>query len=299
MKVRYRRWVIAASFILPAVVMMATFIIYPAVKTLLHSFFDKEGNWVGLNNFVLLLTHYDTIDLSRFPTKSPPWGSLIHNAIWILIHLPITVFLGIILAVMLNNIKGGGFIKSVIFLGMVIPMIVGGVIIRFIFDENSGVVPLMMRTFRLEALAKTWTAYPQTSLLALILGSILLWTGFSLTMHAAGLSTIPRDIYEAAEVDGAGILHKFFFITIPMLKPVTSVVIAMTLLYEIKIFDLVYAATLGGPGGSSMVLSLQMYFYGFRKLDINMASAVATLLTFFTLAVGIWLLRNMLRGERA
>jgi multiple sugar transport system permease protein len=278
--------------------MMAVFIIYPAVKTLLQSFFDAEGDWVGLQNFVSLLTNHDTIDLTRFPTKGPPWGSLIHNAIWILIHLPLTVVLGMVLAVILNNIKGGGFIKSVIFLGMVIPMVVGGVIIRFIFDENSGIVPLVMRSLGIESLAKSWTAYPQTSLLALILGSILLWTGFSLTMHAAGLSTIPKDIYEAADVDGAGLFHKFFYITVPMLKPVTSVVIAMTLLWEIKIFDIVYTATLGGPGGASMVLSLQMYLYGFRKLDFNMASAVATLLTFFTLAVGIWLMRNTMRGER-
>ena len=155
-----------------------------------------------------------------------------------------------------------------------------------------------MRGLGFEALAHSWTAYPQTSLAALIIGSILFWTGFSLTMHASGISTIPKELYEAADVDGAGVLRKFFFITIPMLAPVTSVVIAMTLLYEIKIFDIVYAATLGGPGGSSMVLSLQMYFYAFRKLDTNMASAVATLLTFFTLIVGLWLVRNNLKGEK-
>ena len=83
-----------------------------------------------------------------------------------------------------------------------------------------------------------------------------------------------------------------------MLTPVTSVVIAMTLLYEIKIFDIVYAATLGGPGGSSMVLSLQMYFYAFRRLDTPLASSVATVLTFFTLAVGVWLVRKNMREEK-
>lgn len=298
MERRLKHWGTGYIFIFPAVVLMAVFIVYPAVKTLFQSFFDAGGNWVGLKNFITVLTHYETIDLSRFPKKGPPWGSLINNAIWILIHLPVTVLLGMLFAVMLNKIKGGAFIKSVIFLGMVIPMIVGGVIIRFLFDENSGVVPLLMRTFGIEALDFTWTAYPQTALMSLILGSILLWTGFSLTMHAAGLSTIPREMYEAAEVDGAGILRKFFFITVPMLAPVTSVVIAMTLLYEIKIFDIVYAATLGGPGGSSMVLSLQMYFYAFRRLDFNLASAVATILTLFTLIVGIWLVRNTMRGEK-
>ena len=297
MKKRARQWGIAAAFVLPAVILMAVFIVYPAIGTLLKSFFNAEGNWVGLANFKTLLTHYDTLDLKRFPSKGPPWGSLIHNGIWVLIHLPTTVLLGIVLAVMLDKITGGPLIKSVIFLGMVVPMIVGGVIIRFLFDENSGIFPLLMRTLGIESLGRSWTAYPQTSLAALIAGSILLWTGFSLTMHASGLSTIPRSLYEAADMDGAGILRKFFSITIPMLAPVTTVVIAMTILYEIKIFDIVYAATMGGPGGSSMVLSLQMYFYAFRKLDTNLASAVATLLTVFTLIVGLWMVKNSLKGE--
>jgi multiple sugar transport system permease protein len=299
MESRLKRWGRAYSFVLPAVLLMAVFIVYPAIKTLILSFLNAEGNWIGLQNFIALFQNEDTINLARFPEKYPPWGSLIHNGIWILIHLPATVILGMILAVMLDRIKGGAFIKSVIFLGMVVPMIVGGVIIRFLFDENSGIVPLIMRTLGNEALGKSWTVYPQTALISLILGSILLWTGFSLTLHAAGLSTIPKSLYEAADVDGAGLFQKFFRITVPMLIPVTSVVIAMTLLYEIKIFDIVYSATLGGPGGSSMVLSLQMYFYAFRKLDKNMASAVATVLTLFTLIVGIWLTSRNLKGERA
>jgi multiple sugar transport system permease protein len=286
------------AFLLPGVILMAVFIIYPSVATLVQSFLNAEGEWVGLANFAELLGHYDTLDLSRFPSKSPPWGSLIHNGLWILVHLPITVMLGIVFAVILNGIKGGPAIRGIIFLGMVIPMIIGGVIIRFLFDENSGIVPLLMRTIGLDALDLTWTAYPQTALVALIIGSIMLWSGFSLTMHAAGLASIPKSYYEAAAIDGAGHLRVFFQITIPTLAPVTAVVVAMTLLYEIKIFDIVYAATMGGPGGSSMVLSLQMYFYAFRRLDYNMASAVATLLTASTLVVSLWLVRTTVRQEK-
>jgi multiple sugar transport system permease protein len=287
------------AFVLPGILLMSIFIIYPAISTLYQSFLNAEGDWVGLKNFIELLGHYDTLDLERFPTKGPPWGSLINNGIWILLHLPTTVMFGLIFAVMLNSLKGGPAIRGIIFLGMVIPMIIGGVIIRFLFDENSGIVPMIMRNIGIESLSRSWTNYPQTSLIALIIGSILLWTGFSLTMHAAGLSSVPKSFYEAAVIDGAGHLRIFFQITIPMLAPVTAVVVAMTLLYEIKIFDIVYAATMGGPGGSSMVLSLQMYFYAFRRLDYNMASAVATLLTGFTVIVSIWLVRRTVKQEKA
>ncbi len=289
----------AAILVLPAVTIMGVFIIYPALATLVLSFFDGDGTFVGLQNFVTVLTHEDTINLQRFPGRSPPWGSLIHNGLWIIIHLPITLVLGIILANLLDNIVGGPVIKAVIFVGMVVPMIVGGVIIRFLFDSGSGIVPHLMRATGAEGLmTRTWTAYPQLSLWALILGSILLWTGFSLTMHASGLSTIPKELYESADVDGASVFTKFFQITIPMLAPVTSVVIAMTLLWEIKIFDIVFAATEGGPGGSSMVLSLQMYRYAFRRLDYNLAATVATVLSLFTVIVGIWLLKRQRQGVR-
>ncbi|MFP4012300.1 MAG: carbohydrate ABC transporter permease, partial [Spirochaetaceae bacterium] len=154
----------AAIFVLPAVAILAVFIVYPAIATLVLSLFDGEGGFVGLRNFITVLSHEHTLNLDRFPGKSPPWGSLIHNGIWIVVHLPVTLILGIILANVLYNIKGGPSIKAIIFLGMVIPMIVGGVMIRFLFDSSSGVIPHLLRTFGAEGVVtRTWTAYPQTS----------------------------------------------------------------------------------------------------------------------------------------
>ncbi len=179
-----RPWRQGYAFVLPAVALMAVFIVYPSLSTLVKSFTNAEGVFVGLRNFADFFRNPDTIDLSRFPTKSPPWGSLAHNAVWIVFHLPVTVVLGLVLAVMLDRVWGGPVIKSIIFLGMVIPMIVGGIMIRFLFDENSGIVPLVMRALGSDLLGKSWTVYPQTALVSLIGGSILLWTGFSLTQAA-------------------------------------------------------------------------------------------------------------------
>jgi len=204
--------------------------------------------------------------------------------------------LGMILAVLLREVRGASFIKSAIFLGMVTPMIVGGVVIRYLFDESAGVINALLRLIGLEQFAKSWTAYPDTALLALILGSVWLWTGFSMTLYSAGLATIPKELYEAAEVDGANALQKFFYITIPSLRPVTITVIAMTILWELKIFDIVYTATLGGPGGSSMVMALQMYFLAFRSLDPNRSAVIATFLTALTLIIGVWFVRSARRG---
>jgi len=224
-----------------------------------------------------------------------PMGAIVHNAIWILIHLPLSTLLGLVLAVLLQNVKGSSIIKSIIFLGMVTPLIVGGIIIRFTFDREVGVVNMFLKAIGLGHLVRTWTMYPDTALFSLILGSVWLWTGFSLILYSAGLAMIPKEYYEAAKIDGASSMQIFFRITLPLLKPVTTTVVTMTLLWELKIFDIVYVATYGGPGGASNVLALLMYFLAFRSLDFNASSVIATLLTALTLIVAIVMFKYVVR----
>ena len=275
-------------FMLPALILLSTFVIYPSIKTTLQSFVDENGK-ITFKNYKDVLTSRDTIDLSGF-SRGFPLGTLLHNAIWIAIHLPLTVSLGLILAVLLRKVRGGNILKSIIFLGMVMPMIIGGVMVRFMFDGNLGVINAFLGLFGFES--KTWTAYPETSLFSLIFGSVWLWTGFSLVLYSAGLETIPRDFYEAAAMDGAGPFKIFFKITIPLLKPITVVVVTMTLLWELKIFDIVYVATMGGPGGASNVLALQMYTYAFRELNTGKAAVVAVLLTTLTITASYPLIKG-------
>jgi len=280
-------------FLLPALILMVPFVIYPVFKTIYLSFF-LDGKFVGLENYREVLLSPDIVNLDRFPTKSPPWGALIHNIVWIAIHLPSTVFLGLGMAILLRReeVKGSSIIKSIVFLGMVIPMIVGGLIIRFLFEEGAGVVPAVFKALGIERLAITWTAYPETALLSAILGSIWIWTGFSMLMYSAGLASIPKEYYEAALIDGANRFQLFRNVTWPLLKPITIVVVAMTLLWDLKIFDIVYVATGGGPGGASMVLALQMWDYFARALNYNYAAVVAVLLTVLTFIPALWLLRR-------
>lgn len=279
-------------FIFPALILLLIFVIIPAVKTLSLAFYNAEGDFVGLQNFAEVLVSKDILNLSRFPTKSPPWGAIIHNGLWIMIHLPSVVVIGMVLAVILQDAWGGKVIKSIIFLGMITPMVVGGGIVTFIFDEHSGIVNGILRALGQDQWVRSWMVYPDTALLALILGSIILWTGFSLILYSSGLATIPKEWYEAADVDGANSIQKFLYITVPSLKPVTITVVSMSLLWELKVFDMVYTATGGGPGGSSTVLALRMYTLAFRALDPNKSAVIATLMTILTVAIGLWLARS-------
>ena len=277
-------------FMLPALILIGTFVVYPSLRTILLSFFDVDGH-LTLKNYVKVLSSRDTINKEGIARGEFPLGTLLHNAIWIALHLPLTIIMGLILAVILRKTWGGNLLKTFVFFGMVMPMIVGGVMINFMFDANVGVVNAFLRLFGLQV--KTWTAHPETALFSLILGSVWLWTGFSMTLYSAGLETIPKDFYEAAAIDGAGPFVQFFKITVPLLKPITVVVATMTLLWDLKIFDIVYVATQGGPGGASNVLAIQMYNYAFIEFDYGKAAVVAVLLTVFTMIAAIPLIRSV------
>jgi multiple sugar transport system permease protein len=279
-----------AFFVVPAFALVGIFVVYPVARTVVLSFLDSDGKFVGLQNYIKVLSSREIVNLEGL-SRGFPLGALVHNLLWIAIHLPLTLALGLVLAVLLRNVRGGAVIKSIIFLGMVMPMIVGGVMINFMFDRNLGIFNAFMKIFAIPA--RSWTAYPDTALLALIFGSVWLWVGFSTVLYSAGLETIPKDLYEAAQLDGASALKIFTKITIPMLRPITIVVVTMTLLWELKVFDIVYVATMGGPGGASNVLALQMYLYAFRAMDFNRSAVVAVLLTMSTLLVSLPLLRTL------
>lgn len=277
-------------FFLPFLILISIYYVYPVLDTFRLTFYSPEGEFVGLENYFQVLGDPDTVNLEGFP-KTPPLGSLMHNAKFVAIHLPLSTVLGLLFAVLFREVWGGTILKTLIFVGMVMPLIVGGILIRFMFDKGAGVVPLFFSFLGVENLVKTWTAHPETALLAIILGSVWIWVGFSMTVYSAGLAGIPKDYYEAAKIDGASPLRIFFRITVPLLRPVTAIIVFMTIMWELKMFDLVYVATFGGPGGASNVLAFQAWLYAFRFMNFNLAAVVATLLTGLILVVTILVLK--------
>ena len=250
---------------------------------------------MGLANYDFVLFHgvYPLINTPNLLQGIFPMGGLIHNLIWIVIHLPVVVLSGMFLAVLLRDVKGGTIIKSIVFLGVVIPMVVGGVLFRFIYDSDAGVVNEFLRLIGLSAFTRSWTAYPDTALLSIILGSIWIWTGFGMIVYSAGLQGIPVELYEAAEIDGASRWKTFWRITVPMLRSTSLVVVTMTVLWELKIFDIVYVATRGGPGGASDVLAYEMYNVAFYGRNFGAGSAIAVILTLMTVGFAAYMVNRM------
>ncbi len=314
---RVRRKAGQLVFLAPAAVFLIMFIAFPVLATLFLSIglqlnlgailSDNPGGVltgeITAEHYDFVLTHTDTFNLDGFP-KWPPLGTLAHNAIWIAIHLPLTMFAGLALALILRDVKGASVVKATIFIGMVTPMIVGGIILRFLYTGGVGIVPAFFEAIGVEALSGSWISRPETVLFALVFGSVWLWTGFSLIVYSAGLTTIPKEYFEAAKVDGASSFRVFTRIVFPLLKPITLVVVTMTVLWNLKIFDIVFAATnpSGGVGQAADVLAMQMYRYTFLgfpgspfELGLARGAAVAALLTLLTLVATAWLVRRLSR----
>lgn len=284
-------------FLVPAFVLLIVFVLYPVAATIGQSFFSK-GNFVGLQNFnyVLFQKAFPLMNIPNIQAGDFPMGALIHNMIWIGIHLPLTVLFGLTFAVLLRDVKGGTIIKSIVFLGVVIPMVVGGLLFRFIYDSDAGVLNEFLRLIGLGSFARDLTVYSQTALISLILGSVWIWTGFAMIVYSAGLQGIPVELYEAAQIDGASRWKTFWRITVPMLRSTTIVVVTLTVLWELKVFDIVYVASLGGPGGASSVMAFDMYLEAFYSNNLGTASAIAVLLTLLTFGFAAYMVNRMSRS---
>ncbi len=298
---RLRKTATPLLFLIPTFLMLSIFVIFPIVNTIYLSLLNKQGEFVGLKNYDEIFSD----DLFWNPQnlvegKPPPYGALIHNGIWILLHLPLSIFSGLLLAALLRDVKGGAIIKSIVFLGMVIPLIVGGILLRFIYADDAGIVNGFLRAVGLGSFARTWTAFPDTILLALIFGTVWIWTGFSMIVYSAGLEGIPTELFEAAKIDGASRWRTFWRITVPMLKPATIVVVTMTVLWELKIFDIVWIIQQGGPQGASMVMTLLMFLQAFlyqgAAQNYNTASAIATVLTLLTFGFAAYMVYRMVKS---
>jgi multiple sugar transport system permease protein len=284
--------------LIPAFLLLIIFVLYPIVDTFYVSFLSKgTDNFVGFANYnyVLFEKVNPLINTANILQGIFPMGALVHNLIWIGIHLPLTVLFGLAFAVLLRDVKGGTLIKAIVFLGIVVPLVVGGVLFRYVYDKDAGVVNAALSDIGLGAYARDFTQYRDTALFSVILGSIWIWTGFAMIVYSAGLEGIPRELYEAAKIDGASKWKTFWRITVPMLRATTLVVITLTLLWELKIFDIVYVVTQGGPGGASSVLAFDMYMQAFYGNDYGAGASIAVILTLMTFGVAAYLVSRMSR----
>jgi raffinose/stachyose/melibiose transport system permease protein len=229
-------------FVLPAAVLFGFVVLVPIAVNLFYSFTDWTGfgstfSFVGFANFIHLGSDVQTLQ------------AFLHTLIFTAINAPLQIGLGLLLAVTLK--KPGRFV-SFLRTVIVMPIAISGVVLGFlgtvIFDPNAGIFHALSTVPGLHFLDQNWLGSPSLAMASVIAMNLWQWTGFTMLIFLAGLTTIPDDLYEAATLDGAGRWAKFRNVTWPLLAPAVTINVVLTLIGGLKIFDIIYVLTKGGPG---------------------------------------------------
>ncbi|WEK12443.1 MAG: sugar ABC transporter permease [Candidatus Microbacterium phytovorans] len=273
---RLRYALTVAVFLLPSLVPLLAFVIGPmlsAAWTSLHSWnLIGPMQWVGLDNYAHLLTDPATRD------------AFLHTLYYIAGYLPIVYVGGLALALALNaRLRGRAVLRGVYFLPVITSWVVVALVWRWLLSPSNGVVNSVLAWFGIEG--PGWWADPAWSMPSIILASAWKDLGFVMVILLAGLQSINPDLYEAAQLDGAGPWRRLVSVTLPMLSPSTFFVIVLSLINGFQVFDQVYVMTGGGPNNSSQVIVQQVYDLTFRYGQAGMASALSWLLFFVIMIV--------------
>jgi alpha-glucoside transport system permease protein len=284
---------ISLVFLAPALLLVFVFLIYPTIYTILLSFNrGRRGEfteWVGLRNYEQLLFRDPAfLDLSSFP----PSGALWNNVLWMVLYTSIVLFLGLIIAVLASRVRYESIIKAIVFLPMAIAATALAVIWRFVYapDPNIGLLNAVTGVAGIDPVA--WLGDPNLVNFSLIAVGIWGSVGFATVILSAALKGIPTEIIEAGRVDGASERQIFARIIVPMVSLPLSVLAVTLLVNVVKLFDLIYVMTRGGPGTSSRVIAFTMFAESLEAGQYGRGAAVAVIMLFILIPIMVYNVRR-------
>ncbi|KPG70057.1 sugar ABC transporter permease [Enterococcus sp. RIT-PI-f] len=262
-----------------SIILFILFFLIPAVLGLYYSLTDYKGfaeaQFIGLANYQELFRD-DSFYKALFRTFR-----------YVIVLVPSIYVISLAIALMLNSTfaKGRFLAKIIFFLPWTISGIIAGVIWKWLFGENFGFINFLLEQGGQQTVP--WFTDSNAAFAVIVLAAIWGGTAFNMLQFTAALKNIPHSYYEAAEIDGASFWHKLRFITIPMLKPTSFMVILLASIGSMKEFALVQSLTNGGPGTDNMFIVQYIYTTGFDKMRVGYASAASMVLFFILLLLGL------------
>lgn len=270
---RVGRWT-PTWFVLPAVILLFLITIVPFLIELVLSLHSYELTSMKGAEFIWLKNYADVLfGDARF------WNALRVTGIVIIAAVGLEMFLGVGLALLLNRLHGSrSLITSLLLIPVMIAPVVSGMMWDMIYDDKFGPLNYLIELFSFGKFEGTaWLAQTSTALPSVIAVDIWQWTPFIILIALAGLQSIPTELYEAGEVDGAGPWQALWYITLPMLAPVMVVGFLIRFMDAFKLFDIVYLLTRGGPGSATETISFYTYVRGFKQFSLGYTAALAFL----------------------
>ena len=288
---RHKRLALS-MFLVPSIVYLVLFFGYPLVQSLYMSvtdfttvsFITGDAPWVGLDNFAEALA-------------SPLFGTaLVNTLLFTIASVAGQLVLGVLLALFFaHRFPGNRWMSAVLLLPWLIPLVVTSTVWRWILQED-GAVNQVLSLVGLDGAA--WLSDPTTALFAIIVVNIWIGIPFVITIFGAGLQNVPREILEAATLDGAGYWRRFWSITLPTLRPVLSVLIVLGVVWTLKVLDLVLIMTGGGPANATQTVALLSYTQSFREFRFGVGAAYGNILLLLTIVFAFVYVRLTRRQEQ-
>ncbi len=270
---RQIRWT-PILFVLPAVLLLLAITIFPLLMDLWLMFQSWElttsfpAHFVGLQNFIDILTQDP-----RF------WNAMQNTGILVVLGVGIQVVLGVGLALLLNQLgRTRTWLVSLFLIPVMIAPVVAGFQFRMIYNDQNGPLNYLLQ-LATNGLVRgyAWIADPKVALYSIMITDIWQWTPFMILIVLAGLQSIPIELNEAAEVDGASTWQRFWRITLPLLLPVIIIGILIRLMDAFKLFDIIYQLTGGGPGSVTETIAFYTYLQGFKFFSLGYTAAMSVI----------------------
>ncbi len=284
-------------FVLPAFLYMLYFVGYPIISNFILSFedvtvrtlMDKQKTFVGLKNYIELFKMDNVLLLSL-------WNTVLFTVACLVFQF----LIGFALALLFKkNFTMSKPMRGLLMMPWMIPITITGLIFKFMFGTDVGIINFFLRSLGLISNNIDWLTNADTAMTAVIIANIWIGIPFNMILISTGLTTIPKELYESAAIDGANRVKTFIKITLPLLRPTIESVLILGFIYTFKVYDLIYVMTSGGPVNSTQLLSTYSYKLSFELFKYSKGAAVANILFVVLFFVSLLYLKYVYVEEEA
>lgn len=281
-------------YLFPAVLFMLALIGYPLIYNMILSFQNvslaniasQDISFIGIDNY------------QRLAQDKVFWASLKNTLLYTAGSVFFQFAIGFLLALFFSmKFRLAPFLRGLMMVSWLIPLTVTALLFKFMMASNEGVFNQLLLSWGMIDNPIPWLSDPKIAIWSVIIANIWVGIPFNMLLISAGLSSLPEDVYESASLDGANAFQKFIHLTLPLLRPVITVVMMLGFIYTFKVFDLVFVMTGGGPVHATEVLSTVSYRYSFDEFQFSMGAASANVLFFILLLVSLVYLRLIKKDE--
>ncbi len=276
-EVKFAYWLL-----IPTLVVLILIIAYPIVDTFylsLHRYYLTRPHFrpfIGFKNYLYFLQDEEF------------WASIKRTLYFMSVSVALELVFGILIALLLmQKVKGMGLLKTLIILPWAVPTIVNGAIWKWIYNADYGALNGLLYRLGIISKYKAWLADPFTALNFVIIADIWHTTPFVIIVMLAALTTVPDSLYEAAKIDGAGAVRRFFSVTLPLLTPAILVALVIRTVEAFRVFDIIYVITRGGPANGTQVIAYQAYLETFSYLHLGKGSALSFIISIFIMVLAV------------